>query len=99
MDAELSRMLGRVFNSPYYRIKSGDEAPTPEGGPVEDWLIAECEKAGTFTKLPPAIQQAMLLCDRSAEIAQEFNDQEIDQAEMDAKVVARMEQERQKGEI
>jgi hypothetical protein len=33
------------------------------------------------------------LCDRSFQIAQEFNDQEIDQAELDAKVLKRMEQE------
>lgn len=99
MDAELSRLLSRVVNSPYFRLKGGDEAPTPEGGPVRDWLVAECEKAYTFNKLPANIQQALRLCDRSFEIAQEFNDQEIDRDTMDAKVVERVEQERQKGEI
>lgn len=94
MDADLCRLLGRVFNSPYWKTKvMGTEAPTSEGGPVEDWVMAQCEQAGTFDSLDSNIQRVLKMCDRSFELFQENLNSTEDPDTLNAKIVAQVDKE------
>lgn len=97
MDAELSRLLSRATQSPYYRregqlfvrlqdLQLGDRS-------LADWLIEQAIAAYSTEKLDPAVRGFLQDCDRSWQINQEMFSGSVEgttQEERDQKVLEKL---------
>lgn len=101
MDAELSRLLSRATQSPYYRMEGDLLALRLDlqlgNKPLADWLTEQAIAAYSVNKLHPEIQGFLQDCDRSWQIEQEMFSGPVSgtQEERDQKVLEKLAKEQE----